>query len=155
EHGLMSQLDKAPLGVEPAGWNDFADPNVGSTFANHAHAGLAWFRHGLAGVHYASAWSRDDRTAPTTPDGSITVLRADANLALAPFGRLYLAVAHTSADKSRSVSGVIRVLNTFGGPGLMQNYLGPNSAGTGKLTTFGGQYDISIGQLVRFPSSFS
>jgi hypothetical protein len=155
EHGLMSQLDKAPLGVEPAGWNDFADPNVGSTFANHAHAGLAWLRHGLVGLHYVNAWEHDDRTAPATPDGSITVLGADANLELAPFGRLYVAAAHTNADKSVSVSGVIRVLNTFGGPGLRDNYFGPKSGGTGKLTTFGGQYDLSLGQLVRYPAPFA
>ena len=29
EVGLMGQLNKAPLGVEPAGWNGYLDPNVG------------------------------------------------------------------------------------------------------------------------------
>lgn len=155
EDGVMSQLDKAPLGVEPAGWNDFADPNVGSTFAHHAHLGLALPIRGQLGLHYVNAWAHDDRTAPTTPDGSITVLGADATLGLAPLGRFYIAVAHTNADQAASVSGVIRVLNTFGGPGLITNYLGPNSHGNGGLITVGGQYDVSIGEIVRSPSPFS
>ncbi|HEY3595440.1 MAG TPA: hypothetical protein VGL13_16245 [Polyangiaceae bacterium] len=155
EQGIMSQLDKAPLGVEPAGWNDFADPNVGSTFGHHEHVGLALAKRGEVGLHYVDAFSRDDRTAPTTPNGSISVLGADVRLELAPYGRLYVAGAYTNADKSRSVSGVIRVLNTFGGPGLMTNYFGPNSNGTGKLATFGGQYDVSIGEIVRSPQPYS
>jgi hypothetical protein len=155
EHGIMTQLDKAPLGVEPAGWNDFADPDVGSSFANHAHLGLALLKKGQIGVHYASAFSRDDRTAPSTPDGSILVLGADMRAELAPAGRLYLAGAHAKADHARSVSGVIRVLNTFGGPGLMQSYLGPASGGSGSLTTLGGQYDVSIGEIVRSPNAYA
>jgi hypothetical protein len=155
EQGLMTQLDKAPLGVEPAGWNDFADPNVGSSFAHHEHVGLSLARRLQLGLHYVNAFSRDDRTAPTTPNGTIEVMGADARVELAPFGRLYVAAAYTNADKSRSVSGVIHVLNTFGGPGLVQNYLGPNSNGTGKLTTAGGQYDVSIGEIVRSPTPYS
>ena len=37
----------------------------------------------------------------------------------------------------------------------MDNYLGPLSGGTGTLTTVGGQYDLSIGQLVSWPVPFS
>jgi hypothetical protein len=156
EHGVMGQFDRAPLGVEPAGWNGFADSNVGTSFAHHAHAGLALIRRGQLGLHYVNAFTRDDRNAPSQPDGSITVLGADATAELAPFGRLYLGGAYTDADQARGVSGVIRVLNTFGGPGLMREYLGPNSDnGTGSLTTLGGQYDVSIGEIVRHPQPFS
>jgi hypothetical protein len=38
------------------------------------------------------------------------------------------------------VSRVIEVLNTRGGDGLIENYLGPQSHGNGRLS-FGGQYD--------------
>jgi hypothetical protein len=155
EHGVMGQFDRAPLGVEPAGWNDFADSNVGTSLANHAHLGFAVPGHGQFGLHYISAFTRDDRTAPSQPDGVINVFGADANLELAPFGRLYVAGAYTHADDARGVSGVIRVLNTFGGPGLMQNYFGPNSGGNGSLTTFGAQYDVSIGKVVRHPQAYS
>jgi hypothetical protein len=49
----------------------------------------------------------------------------------------------------------VRVLNTFGGPGLMQEYLGPGSNGNGALNTIGAQYDVSIGELLRSPQPYS
>jgi hypothetical protein len=155
EHGVMGQLDKAPLGVEPAGWNDFADPNVGTTFAHHAHLGLNLADTGRLGLHYVGAFARDDRTSPSTRDGSITVLGADASAQFAPFGRLFLGVGHTSADDARSVSPVVRVLNTSGGLGLMEEYLGPASNGNGSLLTLATQYDVSIGEIVRSPDPYS
>ncbi len=155
EHGVMGQFDRAPLGVEPAGWNGFADPNVGTSFANHAHIGLAAPGSGQLGLHYVSAFTRDDRTAPAQPDGMINVFGADLNAELDPLGRLYVAAAYTHAVDARGVSGVIQVLNTFGGPGLMQNYFGPNSGGTGSLSTIGTQFDMSFGRLVRYPGPYS
>ena len=155
EQGITGQWDRAPLGVEPAGWNGFTDPNVGTSFAHHAHIGLAYLRRGQIGLHFASAFTRDDRTAPQQPDGNITVIGADVNANLAQFGRIYVAGAYTDASDARGVSSVIRVLNTAGGPGLMREYLGRNSGGNGSLFSMGAQYDVSIGEIVRFPAPFS
>jgi hypothetical protein len=83
------------------------------------------------------------------------VLAGDARLTMGRFGHLYLAVAHTDALQARTVSRVISVLNTQGGKGLMDNYLGSQSGGTGTLLTVGGQYDLSIGRLVSYPVPFS
>jgi hypothetical protein len=52
------------------------------------------------------------------------------------------------------VGGIIQILNAPGGPGLMTNYLGPNSGGNGTLLTFAGQYDLSLGKLLRYPYAF-
>jgi len=155
ELGMMGQWDRAPLGVEPAGWNDFADPIVGTSYAHHEHLGLAWGNTAELGLHYAVAWTHDDRTLRSQPDGNISVFGVDLEGQLPPFGRAYLAAGFTNAENSRSVSGVIQVLNTKGGPGLMREYLGPESAGNGKLSTVGAQYDLSIGEIVRSPSPFS
>jgi hypothetical protein len=106
------------------------------------------------GVHYVNAWTRDDRTAPRQPDGAITVLGLDGEVRHPPYGRFYLGVGHTIAEAARGVSGVVRVLNTFGGPGLMREYLGMDSGGTGTLTTLGVQYDVSIGEILRSPQPF-
>jgi len=97
----------------------------------------------------------DDRAGTAALDGSIDVYAGDARLNMGRFGHLYAAVAYTDAVQARSVSRVISVLNTQGGPGLMDNYLGPLSGGTGTLTTVGGQYDLSIGRLVSYPVPFS
>lgn len=155
EQGIMGQWDRAPLGVPPAGWNDFADSNVGTSFANHLHAGLGKKKLGQLGVHYINAWTHDDRNAPTQPDGAINVIGADVRGQAPPFGRFYLGVGHTMAERARGVSGVIRVMNTFGGPGLMREYFGPRSKGTGTLTSVGAQYDLSIGEVMRGESPFS
>jgi hypothetical protein len=155
EQGIMGQWDRPPLGVPPAGWNDFADSNVGTSFAHHLHAGLGWQKHGQLGVHYINAWTHDDRNAPAQPDGAINVIGADIRGQAPPFGRFYLGVGHTIAERARGVSGVIRVMNTFGGPGLMREYFGPRSKGTGTLTALGAQYDLSLGEVLRGESPFS
>jgi hypothetical protein len=155
EHGIAGQFEKAPFGAPVAGWNGFTDPNVGSSYAHHAHAGIAYGKLAEVALHYVNAFSRDDMATPQQPDGRIDVYGADARLRLPPYGRLYVGFAQTEADAARSVSGVVRVLNTFGGPGLMREYLGPSSGGDGSLTTVGAQYDVSVGEIVRSPEPFS
>lgn len=155
EHGIAGQFEKAPFGAPVAGWNGFTDPNVGSSYAHHAHAGIAYGELAEVALHYVNAFSRDDMATPQQADGRIDVYGADARLRLPPYGRLYVGFAQTEADAARSVSGVIRVLNTFGGPGLIREYLGPSSGGDGSLTTFGAQYDVSVGEIVRSPDPFS
>lgn len=154
ELGLHGQLTKTPVNVEPAGWNGFADPNVGSTFAAHGHvaAGLNDFVH--VGVHAIQAFVRDDRVGPEQPRGDLSIFGADVRMTGGRFGHLYAGVAHTSADTARGISGVVRVLDAPGGLGLMRNYLGPNSEGTGELLTFGAEYTLSLGTLLRYPAGF-
>jgi hypothetical protein len=155
EQGIQGQLDKPPTGILPSGWNGFADPNVGSGFANHVHAGLGYMGIATLGLHYISAWTQDDRASQgLRPDGTIGVLAADARFSLSHFGHLYLAVSRAHGENSRPVGGIVQILNTAGGPGLMADYLGPNSGGTGTLLTFAGQYDLSIGRLLRYPYAF-
>jgi hypothetical protein len=152
EVGLKGQLNKTPVGVEPAGWNGFSDPNVGTSFAVHAHVLGYLMKKAAIGLHFTRAFVQDDRAAslPQNPDGAVTVLGFDTRLTLGKFGHFYAGFGQTFAKTARSVSSVIRVLNAPGGPGLMAEYLGPNSNnGTGSLTTVGAQYDLSIGHLMR------
>src|SRR5690606_7440304 len=30
QHGFQGQLDKAPMGIVPGDWNEYADPNLGT-----------------------------------------------------------------------------------------------------------------------------
>jgi hypothetical protein len=155
EQGIQGQLDKPPNGLLPAGWNDFGDPNVGTGFVNHVHAGVGYLGKATLGLHYMSAWTQDDRAAQSVqPDGTIRILASDVRLSLGHLGHLYFVVDHTRAENARSVGGIVQVLNTRGGAGLMQNYFGPNSGGTGSLLTFAAQYDVSIGRLLRYPNDF-
>jgi hypothetical protein len=149
EQGLGGQLGRPPRGIAPAGWNDFADPNVGSSFVAHVHAGLAYAGLLQFGVHFLNAWTNDDQaTSSSGPDGRITVLGADARLTAGRFGHFYLGAAAVSAEDSEAVSGVIEILNARGGPELRDEYLGPASGGNGSLNIFGAQYDLSLARLV-------
>lgn len=156
EQGFQGQTNKVGNGTIPAGWNDFADPGVGSSFVSHGHLGATYRNVVSLGTHYLSAWSQDDRaTGASQPDGDIRIFGADLRLNMGRFGHLYGAFSHVDATSARVVGRIVEVLNTKGGPGLMDNYLGRDSGGTGKLNIFGGQYDISIGKLVSYPVPFS
>jgi hypothetical protein len=149
EQGLGGQLGRPPRGIAPAGWNDFADPNVGSSFVAHVHAGLAYAGLLQLGVHFLNAWTNDDQvTSAQRPDGRITVLGGDARLTAGRFGHFYLGAAAVSAQDSEAVSGVIEILNARGGPELRDQYLGPASGGNGSLAIVGAQYDLSLARLV-------
>lgn len=156
EQGLVGSTNKAGSGMTPDGWNDFADPNAGTTFVGHLHAGLSYKNMVLLGGHYLSAFSSDERATGTLGrTGKIDVAAADLRLSLGRFGHLYTAVSRTEARDARTVGRQIQVLNTRGGAGLMEHYLGENSGGNGKLLTVGAQYDLSVGRLVSYPVPFS
>jgi hypothetical protein len=164
EQGFQGQLDKAPNGLVPEGWNDFADPAVGTSFVHHEHLGLGYAGIATLGLHYVSAWSQDDRAAAggvngasglvANADGSIDVVGADLRFSSGRFGYFYGGISDTIAKNSRSVGNSIEINNAEGGSGLMLNYLGPNSNGTGKLLTMAAQYDLSLARLIAYPRQF-
>jgi hypothetical protein len=156
EQGFQGLSNKAPVDIYSDGWNDFADSGVGTSFASHFHAGVSFRGMATLGAHYVNAFSHDERATGTLgPDGKIGVLGADLRLSLGRFGHFFAAFAQTTAQDARTVGRVVQVMNTRGGPGLMENYLGDRSGGTGKLLIIGGQYDISIGKLVSYPIAFT
>jgi hypothetical protein len=149
EQGIGGQLARVPQNLTPAGWNDYADPRTGASFVNHIHLGLSQGGWGQLGLHYATAFSQDDQgPSGKVPDGRISVFGADARLTVGRFGHFYAGIGRTEARNAGVVSGVIEVLNARGGPELTKYYLGPNSGGSGSLTTFGGQYDLSVSRAI-------
>jgi hypothetical protein len=154
EQGLGGQMARPPAAVAPAGWNDFADPNVGATLVNHVHLGISHRALGRLGLHYLTAWTQDDlTTGNVVPDGRITVLGADVNITAGRAGHLYLGYSHVQATNAQSVSGAIEILNARGGPELRDHYLGADDHGNlgnvnGSLNSIGAQYDLSLARLV-------
>jgi len=155
EHGIQSQSNKAPSDLTPDLWNGFADPNAGSSFVNHIHAGVDIAERAVIGLHYGSAFSRDDQATGTlTPDGNIGFMAADLRLTMGRFGHYYLFGNRVTAKHAGTVSRIVEILNTPGGAGLIENYLGDQSDGTGALNILGAQYDLSVGRLVSYPVPF-
>jgi hypothetical protein len=156
EQGIQGQLDKMPNDYLPSGWNGFADPNAGTGFVNHFHAGVGYLSTAALGVHYVSAWTQDDRASQgNQPDGKLRILGADLRLTTGNLGHLYVAAASTDARSVRSIGRIAEVLNTGSGRGLIDNYLGANSGGTGTLTTFAAQYDLSLKSVLVYPAVFA
>jgi hypothetical protein len=159
EQGLQGQTNTAGASITPDVWNDFANPEEGTTFVNHFHAGYSYRSFVTVGAHFINAQSHDDRATGTLePDGNVNVLAADVRLTMGRFGHFYAAVADTRASHARTISRILSILNTPGGPGLENDYLGSDAAGgdgTGSLVTVGGQYDLSIGRLVSYPAQFA
>jgi hypothetical protein len=154
EQGLHGQTTTSSASTTPDVWNDFADPNAGATFVSHGHLGVGYGRYATLGLHFIRAWTQDDRGVGTlAPEASLDIYAADARLTMGRFGHLYLAYAYDNAKYVGTLSRVISVLNTRGGQGLIDQYLGGN--GNGTIHTVGGQYDLSIGRLVSYPSAFS
>jgi hypothetical protein len=53
------------------------------------------------------------------------------------------------------VSGVVQILNSGGGRDLMDRYFGRNNLdGRGSLFLAGGEYAVSLGELLRYPDEF-
>jgi hypothetical protein len=163
EQGIQASSNKPGGGITPDAWNGWADQRVGSSFVTHVHAGANYKGFATLAGHYIHAWSQDERASPYQPDGKIRILAGDLRLTLGRFGHLYAAYSHTKATDSLSVGRLVQVLNTPGGVGLDQNYFGTSSPGTlfgslsegnGKLSTFGAQYDLSVGRLVSYPVPF-
>ena len=149
EEGIGGQLARAPTGFPSQGWNDFADPNVGASYVAHIHAGASVAGRLQLSAHLLYAFSQDDQNvAGTLAKGHITIVGGDARLTWGRLGHLYAGAAHTGATNAGVVGGVVEVLNARGGPGLVSEYLGPNSGGNGSLTTFGVQYDLSVARAM-------
>jgi hypothetical protein len=98
QQGLQGLIDAAPLGIIPGDWNDYADPNVGTSLVHHYHAGLTYKHRVTLGAHYMHAFSADDRANQgETPDGKIVLSGADLRVTAGRFGHFYLGYAHTAS----------------------------------------------------------
>jgi hypothetical protein len=96
-----------------------------------------------------NVWTADDRSnMGDIPDGKMNIVGGDLRLTLGRYGHFYFGASYVDAKYTRSIGRIVEVLNTRGGAGLMRNYFGPNSEGTGKLLIMGGQYDLSIARAI-------
>ncbi len=155
EQGIQGSSNSTSRGITPDGWNGWADQRAGASFVTHFHGGLSYRGIATLAGHYFSAFSRDERSNPSNPDGSIDIVAADLRLELGRFGHFYAGYAHTNSEYGTAIGRLVEVLNAPGGAGLEQNYFGSVSNGNGQLDTFGAQYDLSIGRLVSYPVAFA
>jgi hypothetical protein len=179
EHGIKTDMDRPPADVPTGPANNWPKPWEGQTFVNHLHVGAELWGVLRPGLHYISAFARDDRGDATNlgnlragyadydggppelrpeldhADGSLRVLGADLQANFRDFGYLGVAVAHTQVEHVRTVNSVVEVLGAGGGRDLMDRYFGRNNDfGRGELLVAGAEYAVSLGTLLRRPEEF-
>jgi hypothetical protein len=181
EDGIKANMERVPADIPTGPPNNWPKPWEGQTVVHHAHVGLN-VQKGLVkpALHYIQAIAQDDQgdnvplgslaagregyTGGPVPeprpdldhaDGSLRILGADVRFGLKRFGYLVLGVSHTSVEHVRTVSGVVQVQNGGGGRDLMDRYFGRNNdQGRGTLLLTGLEYNLSLGELLRYPDEF-
>lgn len=179
EQGIKSDIYRTPPDVGTRAENNWAKPWEGQTFVNHFHAGLDYKGIVYPALHFIQAFARDDQgddvalgnlragyedfhagTPPVNPaldhaDGSLRILAADSRFQLRRFGYFYAGVSSTTVEHVRSLNNVVQIQNAGGGRDLMDRYFGRNNPnGDGSLLLAGAEYQVSLGELLRYPDEF-
>ncbi|HEY2409190.1 MAG TPA: hypothetical protein VGI10_24465 [Polyangiaceae bacterium] len=174
EHGIKANLDRPPAGLPSGPANNWPKPWESTTIVNHSHIGFDYDGVIMPSFHWIETIARDDqgdnvdegslragyRAGTDIPglshaDASMRILAADVRLNLRRWGYLYAGASHVDIKHARVLSGVIGVLNVAWGRDLMDRYIGRNNdQGNGKITLIGAQYDVGLGELLRYPGEF-
>jgi hypothetical protein len=185
EHGVGAHLEMVPAGIPLSGsqqslvyYNSAAMNNYppgaspGYTLLHHMHAGASYKNTVDVNVHYMTAWSQDDREEGTLgsspmggktssidsssqPDGSLTVLGAEARLSGGSLGDFYVAYSHIDAKNITTVGPAIEVLHSSGGGGhngangIYENFFNGVGNGTGSIDSVQLYYseDVKLGSI--------
>lgn len=179
EQGIKAHLSRPPADITVGPENNWAKPWEGQTFVNHLHLGFDWKSTIHPAFHYIQAFSRDDQAddawmgkmragyqdwvggpiqsdpALDHADGSLRILAGDVRFQMRRFGYLYVGVSSTTVEGVRSINNVVQIQNAGGGRDLMDRYFGRNNDyGKGSLLLAGGEYQVSLGEVLRYPEEY-
>ncbi|HEX6276722.1 MAG TPA: hypothetical protein VFZ53_26950 [Polyangiaceae bacterium] len=180
EHGIKTNMTRPPADIPTGPPNNWPKPWEGQTFVNHAHVAFDIQKGFIKpAFHFIDAVARDDQGDDVSlgslragyqsytsgvpedhpeldhADGSLRVLGADVRFGMNRFGYLVVGASHTTGEHVRTVNGVVQVLNSGGGRDLMDRYFGRNNdQGRGTLLLAGFEYNVSLGELLRYPEEF-
>jgi hypothetical protein len=166
EHGVMGRAGKFAPGMGPNTWDYAPSPSQPSGFVNHAHIGFSLSGEVpiQGGLHYLSNWAQDERdqiddtktlfiNESHRPDPKMTVIGADLRMINNYLGNGAVAFSYADAKYAQLLSG----MNYFGsdfGDLLTKRLLGQVGGGTGKILTFGAEYNFSWGKFLWYPDAF-
>ncbi len=136
------------------------------TLASHLHGGLSYARLLQLNLHYIDVRNVSDKkpaagAKPLPIFPSANLIGAEVRLTAQQYGHFYFGVGkhtfeNTDPDQTETTFSLLgagyRVLNTSG-QGIVDQYLGVSpspsrSAGNGGLLVLGGQYDLSLANLL-------
>ncbi len=164
EHGIMGRTEKFSPGQAPNTWDHEPSVSDPSGFVNHLHLGFSLTGEVpfQGGFHYMTNWAQDERDQfddPKTPfvdesrrpDPRMDVVGADFRMINNYLGNGAIAVSYADAKNAALLGG----MNYFGsdsGELMSKRLLG--GAGTGKILTFGAEYNFSWGKFLWNPEAF-
>lgn len=123
---------------------DAIEANQGLTLLNYLHAGLDYRRVVTLGFYFLDSQSRDKRQLKELRDALLRVVGVDGSLRLW-LGNLYLAASLAQAEQAQYLAPAIEVLHSWGGRGVVENYLGvEKSDGIGSLYSLAADYTLSV-----------
>jgi len=165
EASVKGDFNKAESDLVLDQSNEYAPVIEGSTYAAHGHLSFDFDGKAMVTGHAVYAFSQDDRGDELAGqelylgdeeklDGSLTILGLDARLKMQRFGHLYVGGSHVIGKNTLTVSNLVQVLNNGPGRDLVRRYFTYDSVGNGSLTLVGGQYELSLGRLLRHPTPF-
>jgi hypothetical protein len=165
EAGFKGDFNRAPPELVLDQNNEFTPAIEGSTYAAHGHLSFDFDRKIELTGHGIYSFSQDDRGDELAGrelylgnnprrDGSLLILGADARFRLRHAGHLYLGGSRIIGEDTQTLSNLVQVLNNGAGRDLTQRYFTYSSAGNGSMWLLGGQYELSLGKLLRYPAEF-
>lgn len=128
---------------------DAIEANQGLTLLHYASVGAGYKRMVELGLYFLENDARDKRPLKELTDANMSVVGADIRVDSRYAGRAFLGTSYVSAEQGTFTSPTLEVMHAYGGRGIAENYLGPQSEnGTGSLWNVGMQYDISLAQTI-------
>ncbi len=152
-HGVPSIPENSSRG-DYSGWVELA----ASSLVHHEHLGITFRNnHGLR-LHYASAFSADERelVTPQSRDGRMDVYVADLRTRQDPFGHFAVAGAYYDIDNGLSVNDGIwwGIDWTQGASQMVGKFLGSRSQGNGSVGVLSAQWDFSLARMLWHPRNY-
>jgi hypothetical protein len=160
-HGLLVNPG-VPEGYARGDYNSWLETGV-SGFTHHAHLGLVLNNQWVLRLHYASAYSTDERKYLKTflndppGDGRFDTYLAEVRWQGNPWGQWGVSGGLYNFKYAASVGDGIwwAVDFTQGAREMINKFLGPNSHGNGQVAVVGAEYDFSVSSILWWPRSFT
>ncbi len=160
-HGLLV-VPGVPEDFARGNYNSYIETGV-SNYVNHAHLGIVLKNQYTFKLHYASDHGTDDRKYLTnflrTPrqDGRMDSYIGEARWQSYPWGQVGLSGGLYDFVHAAAVSDGVwwGVDFTQGAKDMVNKFVGPHSAGNGKVAVVGAEYNFSVSSILWAPRTFT
>jgi hypothetical protein len=126
------------------------ESNQGLTLAQTISVGASFRKIVELGLYFLESDMREKRQLKDLTDANMRVVGTDLRVDSKYAGRLYAGLSRVTVERGEYLAPVLEVMHSYGGRGLEENFFGTEKSdhGTGSLTNFAFQYDVSLAQVL-------